>query len=304
MQQSPAVEQSATPLCQICAKRKHAFLHRSAKCYIYLHSKCLCLLLFLLGFRMSGGGTPFPNEGHISVRIPVMSDDHNRANAAATIRVFPVWPLCQTPHLFDLTEPLQDAPLGRSHRASVGKAKLAQAIDGTREILDVPADYRIGIVPASDTGAFEMAMWTMLGERPLRDGGVGKFRRRLGDGCGQAIAARRARARSTLWSDRGHGRARLRPGRLLHLERHDERRPHAPWRHDPGRPRGSDALRCDQRRIRAATALGQTGCDDVFVAESAGRRGGARDADPVPPARSKRLESPIHLPGRCRRSSA
>jgi phosphoserine aminotransferase len=62
---------------------------------------------------------------------------------------------------------LADAPLGRSHRAGVGKAKLKAAIDGTREILGIPADYRIGIVPASDTGAFEMAMWTMLGERPV-----------------------------------------------------------------------------------------------------------------------------------------
>ncbi|WP_333898194.1 phosphoserine transaminase [Agrobacterium pusense] len=60
---------------------------------------------------------------------------------------------------------LSDAPLGRSHRAKVGKAKLKQAIDLTREVLDVPADYRIGIVPASDTGAVEMALWSLLGER-------------------------------------------------------------------------------------------------------------------------------------------
>ncbi|MCZ8185252.1 MAG: phosphoserine transaminase [Beijerinckiaceae bacterium] len=61
---------------------------------------------------------------------------------------------------------LADAPLGRSHRAKIGKAKLKLAIDLTREVLQVPADYRIGIVPASDTGAVEMAMWSLLGARP------------------------------------------------------------------------------------------------------------------------------------------
>jgi len=60
---------------------------------------------------------------------------------------------------------LHDAPLGRSHRAKLGKAKLKLAIDLTREVLRVPADYRIGITPGSDTGAFEMAMWSMLGAR-------------------------------------------------------------------------------------------------------------------------------------------
>lgn len=62
---------------------------------------------------------------------------------------------------------LSDAPLGRSHRAAVGKAKLAAAIDRTRALLGVPDDYRVGIVPASDTGAYEMAMWSMLGARPV-----------------------------------------------------------------------------------------------------------------------------------------
>ena len=64
-------------------------------------------------------------------------------------------------------EKLSDAALGRSHRAAVGKSKLKAAIEGTRALLGIPADYRIGIVPASDTGAFEMAMWTMLGARPV-----------------------------------------------------------------------------------------------------------------------------------------
>jgi phosphoserine aminotransferase len=60
---------------------------------------------------------------------------------------------------------LGDAALGRSHRAKIGKAKLEKAIQLTREVLEVPADYRIGIVPASDTGAVEMALWSLLGER-------------------------------------------------------------------------------------------------------------------------------------------
>ena len=62
---------------------------------------------------------------------------------------------------------LTDALLGRSHRSKIGKAKLKRAIELTREVLEVPANYRIGIVPASDTGAVEMALWSMLGARPV-----------------------------------------------------------------------------------------------------------------------------------------
>ncbi|MCZ2328900.1 phosphoserine transaminase [Bartonella sp. F02] len=62
-------------------------------------------------------------------------------------------------------EILKDALLGRSHRSRLGRLKLAEAIDLTRDVLEVPLDYRIAIVPASDTGAVEMALWSLLGER-------------------------------------------------------------------------------------------------------------------------------------------
>lgn len=62
-------------------------------------------------------------------------------------------------------EKLSDALLGRSHRSKPGKAKLADLIERSRKILNIPADYRIGIVPASDTGAVEMALWSLLGAR-------------------------------------------------------------------------------------------------------------------------------------------
>ena len=71
---------------------------------------------------------------------------------------------CAKPPTFSL-QALEGAALGRSHRAAVGKSKLKAAIDETRALLGVPSDYRIGIVPASDTGAVEMAMWSLLGAR-------------------------------------------------------------------------------------------------------------------------------------------
>src|SRR5471030_163545 len=65
-------------------------------------------------------------------------------------------------------ENLQNAVLGRSHRSKIGKARLKEAIDRTREVLEVPDDFLIGIVPGSDTGAMEMAMWSLLGPRPVQ----------------------------------------------------------------------------------------------------------------------------------------
>jgi phosphoserine aminotransferase len=64
-------------------------------------------------------------------------------------------------------EVLRDAATGRSHRSKLGKKKIAEVIDRTRSLLGIPADYRVGIVPASDTGAVEMALWSLLGARPV-----------------------------------------------------------------------------------------------------------------------------------------
>src|SRR6266481_7416634 len=60
---------------------------------------------------------------------------------------------------------LDGALVGRSHRSKAGKARIESAIDLTREILQVPAEFRVGVVPASDTGAVEMALWSLLGPR-------------------------------------------------------------------------------------------------------------------------------------------
>jgi phosphoserine aminotransferase len=62
---------------------------------------------------------------------------------------------------------LIDAAIGRSHRSKTGKNKIVEAVDRSRALLGIPADYRIGIVPASDTGAVEMALWSLLGARPV-----------------------------------------------------------------------------------------------------------------------------------------
>src|SRR5208282_4440922 len=62
---------------------------------------------------------------------------------------------------------LAGAFLGRSHRAAAPKARLAEVIDRSRAILGMPADWRLGIVPASDTGAVELALWSLLGARPV-----------------------------------------------------------------------------------------------------------------------------------------
>lgn len=68
---------------------------------------------------------------------------------------------------YDLAKIMKSAPLGRSHRSKLGKGKLKEAIDKSKKLLGLPSDYLLGIVPASDTGAYEMAMWSMLGHKPI-----------------------------------------------------------------------------------------------------------------------------------------
>ena len=103
---------------------------------------------------MSVRGTPFPNEGRLSERVHIVSTQKPAARPANPR--FSSGP-CAKPPTWTL-DALADAPLGRSHRAAVGKAKLKEAIELTREMLGIPADYKIGIVPASDTGAFEICL--------------------------------------------------------------------------------------------------------------------------------------------------
>ena len=98
---------------------------------------------------------------------------------------------------------LQDAPLGRSHRAKAAKTRLKLGVELTRELLQVPADYRIGIVPGSDTGAVEMALWSLLGHRGVDVLAWESF----GEGwvtdiVKQLKAERRPHLESRLWRDR------------------------------------------------------------------------------------------------------
>ena len=108
-------------------------------------------------------GTPLPNERQLSGRVTDM--DNKKPVTRPNNACFSSGPCAKNPS-FDITK-LANAPLGRSHRAEVGKARLKLAIEETRKILEIPSDYRIAIVPASDTGAVEMAMWSMLGARDV-----------------------------------------------------------------------------------------------------------------------------------------
>ena len=119
---------------------------------------------------------------------------------------------CAKPPTWNLNKLARSLAGSQSHRAALAvRPSLAAAIDGTRELLGIPDDYRIGIVPASDTGAVEMAMWSLLGARKVDDGRLGKLSALAGSRCGQAAQAGRRRSKAPIMArsaDLDYGRLR------------------------------------------------------------------------------------------------
>ena len=177
---------------------------------------------------------------------------------------------------------LTDAVLGRSHRSKSGRAKLKRAIDLTREVLEVPADYRIGIVPASDTGAVEMALWSLLGARAGDDAGVGDRSAKAGSPTSKSSSSSRT------------SRVIKAPyGELPDLGKVDfstdvvftwngttsgVRVPNGDW--IAARAPGSDDLRRNVGCFRAEARLAEARCGDLLLAEGAWRRRRAWHAHP------------------------
>jgi len=160
---------------------------------------------------------------------------------------------CAKPPTWNLNA-LSDAPLGRSHRAAVGKAKLQEAIDLTREVLRIPDDYHIGIVPASDTGAVEMAMWSLLGERPVQMVAWESFGAGWVTDCIKQLKIDASTHTADYGANRGYGRAGLRSGLVFTWNGTTSgvRVPNVtPFR----RPRGPHDLRRDLCRLRAGPAV-------------------------------------------------
>ena len=128
--------------------------------------------------------------------------------------------------------------LGRSHRAAKPKAQLKDAIDRTARLLGVPDGYRVGIVPASDTGAFEMAMWSMLGARPVDMLVWESFGQGWATDATKQLKLDDCRVlRPRLRHAAGPRRSPPRRRRLLHLERHHLGRPRPGRQLDRRRPR-------------------------------------------------------------------
>jgi phosphoserine aminotransferase len=197
-----------------------------------------------------------------------------------TLRQAPGW----TP------EALKDAAVGRSHRSKLGKKKIVEAVDRTRALLGIPADYRIAIVPASDTGAVEMALWSLLGARPVDMLAWESF----GEGWVTDVA-KQLKLKDARVLKAGYGQ-------IADLKAVD-------WTHDVvftwnGTTSGvkvpdGDWIADDRQGWRSATrpprcspwsCRGQARCRHLVVAEGDGRRG-AHGMLVLSPARIERLEA-------------
>jgi hypothetical protein len=198
---------------------------------------------------------------------------------------------------------LATASLGRSHRSKIGKSRIVHAMDVTRKILGIPDTHVLGIVPASDTGAVEMALWSMLGARPATMMAWESF----GEGWVTDVVKQ-------LKIDAKVVKAGY--GAIPDLNAVDwatdvvftwngttsgVRVPDGDWIADDRA--GPFDLRRHLGRVRGGPAVGQAGCDDLFLAEGAGRRRRRTAFSSSARARSSGWKA-IRRPGRCRRSSA
>ncbi len=167
---------------------------------------------------------------------------------------------------------LSGAMLGRSHRASKPKARLAEVIERSQAILGMPADWRLGIVPASDTGAIEMALWSLLGPRPVDVVAFESFGEGWATDVVKQLKLPDARVLSAPY------------GQLPDLAEVDFSHDVVfPWNGttsgvnvpngelDRIRSARPDDMRCHIGRVRDAARVGQARCGDVVLAEGAGR---------------------------------
>ena len=197
----------------------------------------------------------------------------------------------------------KDAPLGRSHRAKIGKAKLKLAIDLTREVLGVPADYRIGITPGLRYGRGRNGALVAARRARRRRARLGELRRRLGRRRRQGAQAQGRRTLKAAYGELPDLAAVNFDNDVVFAwngttsgVRVSERRL------DRGRPQGPDDLRRDLGRLRPGSRLGEARRGHLLLAEGARRRGGAWHDHSLPARR--RAAGDLHARrGRCRRSS-
>ena len=201
-------------------------------------------------------------------------------------------------------EALTSALLGRSHRSKPGKAKLKDAIDRTKKLLGIPADYRVGIVPASDTGAVEMAMWSLLGPRPVDCFAWESFGEDWVTDTVKQLKLKDARVLKAAYGELPDlTQADPNARRRVPVERHHLGVRVPEWRLDSRRPRRLTICDATSGRLRDGPALGQARCRRPSPGRrcwAAKRRTACWSCRPAP----WRGWKATRRPGRCRRSSA